>query len=60
MHPQKPIVWKYFETSHGKGVCVGIGGSLKTRVTNHVKGKHSDSVVQDFAQFYEIVKPAAK
>ena len=55
---KKPSTWKYFETSHGKGVCDGIGGALKARVASHVRGKHRDSVVvQDYVEFYNIVKP---
>ena len=32
---EKPYTWKYFETSHGKGISDGIGGALRARVTNH-------------------------
>ena len=54
---KKPVAWKYFETSHGKGVVDGIGGSLKARVADHVRGKHRDNmVVQDFKEFYEVAK----
>ena len=55
---KKPCTWKYFETSHGKGVCDGIGGTLKSCVRRHVKGKHRDSVVvQDYTEFYKVAKP---
>ena len=55
---KKPCVWKYFETSHGKGVCDGIGGTLKACVKRHVRGKHRDDfVVQDYTEFYKVVKP---
>ena len=35
---KKEVTWKYFETSHGKGVCDGIGGTLKSNVARHVRG----------------------
>ena len=47
--------WKYFASSHGKGVCDGIGGSLKARVAGHARGKHRDNaIVQNHKQFSEI------
>ena len=52
------MTWKYFETSRGKRVCDGIGGTLKSNVARHVRGKkHDNIVVQDFVEFYNIVKP---
>ena len=47
--------WKYFAAGHGKGVCDGIGGSLKARVAEHCRGKKSDNVtVQTFEDFFEV------
>ena len=47
--------WKYFAAGHGKGVCDGIGGSLKARVAEHCRGKKSDNVtVQTFEDFFKV------
>lgn len=44
-------VWNYFESSHGKGPCDGIGGSAKRQASDAVKqGKVS---IQDAVEFYE-------
>ena len=52
---KKVSYWKYFAASHGKGVCDGIGGSLKARVAEHCRGKHRDDVVvQNHEQFYKL------
>ena len=49
--------WKYFATAHGKGVCDGVGGTLKSRVAEHAKGKHRDDVtVQTYVDFYELAR----
>ena len=36
---QRPVHWKYFATSHGKGVVDGIGGAAQARVREKVKSK---------------------
>ena len=54
---KKVSYWKYFATSHGKGVCDGIGGTLKARASEHARGKHRDNVViQSYTEFFDIVK----
>ena len=39
------VYWKYFATSHGKGVVDGIGGAAKARVREKVGSKGEDAVV---------------
>lgn len=53
---QVQVFWKYFATSHGKGVVDGIGGSAKSLVRKSVmsKGKNA-SIVQNSEDFFKIV-----
>lgn len=41
--------WTYFETSHGKGACDGVGGAIKREADNAVK--HEKARIQDFSDF---------
>lgn len=36
------VTWKYFATSHGKGVVDGIGGSAKSLVREQVMSRERD------------------
>ncbi|XP_071839631.1 uncharacterized protein [Apostichopus japonicus] len=57
----RPITWKYFATSHGKGVVDGIGGAAKARVRDKVRSKGKDALVvqsaQDFANAVKKLMP---
>jgi len=51
----KPFTWKYFATSHGKGVIDGIGGRAKSLVRMTVMSKGSGSpVVQNSTDFVRV------
>ena len=51
----KPFTWKYFATSHGKGVVDGVGGRAKSIVRMAVMSKGSESpVVQNSADFVKV------
>lgn len=41
--------WTYFETSHGKGPCDGIGGVVKREADNAIK--HGKALIQNFNDF---------
>ena len=41
----KPFTWKYFATSHGKGVVDGVGGRAKSIVRMAMMSKGSESPV---------------
>lgn len=49
----RPFHWKYFATSHGKGVVDGIGGSAKSLVRQRVMSCCDKAIIvqsaQDFA-----------
>lgn len=51
---KKDFQWKYFATSHGKGVVDGIGGRIKSIVRQAVMSKRAESVIvqnsRDFAR----------
>ena len=42
---QKKFTWKYFATSHGKGVCDGVGGRIKSLVRLAVTSKKSKRTI---------------
>ena len=42
---QKKFIWKYFATSHGKGVCDGVGGRIKSLVRLAVTSKKSKRTI---------------
>lgn len=51
----KPFLWKYFATSHGKGVVDGIGGRAKSIVCSAIMSKgRSAALVQNASDFYEV------
>eukprot|EP00116_Pleurobrachia_bachei_P001765 sb/3462027/ len=51
---QRSLSWKFFCTSHGKGVVDGIGGTSKTAVRTAVRSRCS--IVQDATDFFNVVK----
>ena len=54
---QREVSWKYFVTSHGKGVVDGIGGKAKSLVRQKVMSKDDSIIVNDSISF---TKAAAK
>ena len=52
----KPFVWKFSATSHGKGVVDGVGGKIKSSVRRKVMGKGERIIVQDCESFVETAK----
>ena len=51
------VQWKYFATSHGKGVVDGIGGSAKSLVRSQSKSKSSKSLsIQNSLDFFQAAK----
>lgn len=57
----KSFSWKYFATSHGKGVVDGIGGRVKSSVHRKAMsfGKNRP-IVQDSESFYKVAKQVTK
>lgn len=56
---KKTFHWKYFATSHGKGLVDGIGGKAKCLVRNAVMSKKSTApIVQSAEDFANVVKKA--
>ena len=54
---QCKVSWKYFATSHGKGVVDGIGGSAKSLVRKKVMNQGKNAViVQNSADFLQSSK----
>ena len=47
--------WKYFATSHGKGVVDGIGGRAKLLVRQKTMSKGDDVIVQSSEDFATLV-----
>lgn len=52
----KPFEWKYFATSHGKGVVDGIGGRAKSLVRTKCLSKSETTCVQSSTDFFELVQ----
>ena len=51
----KTFSWKYFATSHGKGVCDGVGGNVKYLVRLAVTSKKGQrTVVQNSLDFAKV------
>lgn len=50
------VEWKYFATSHGKGVVDGIGGSAKSLVRQSVMARGNGVIVQGAHDFAKEVK----
>ena len=52
---QRKFTWRYFATSHGKGVVDGVGGRAKSLVRTEVMSKKSDkTVVQSSEDFSNV------
>ena len=45
--------WNFFATSHGKGACDGIGGTVKRAVVNESLRRQYDKQILDVAALYE-------
>ena len=54
------IFWKYFATSHGKGVVDGIGGNAKACVRARLLSKDGKVVVQSALDFVKVAKESLK
>lgn len=52
----KQFEWKYFATSHGKGVVDGIGGRAKSLVRTKCLSKSETMCVQSSMDFFEAVR----
>ena len=50
------FTWKYFATSHGKGVVDGVGGLVKSLVRNAVKSRNAIVHLQTAEDFYKTAK----
>jgi hypothetical protein len=48
---QCEVEWKFFATSHGKGVVDGIGGKVKSVVRQQVLSKKNEVIVQNASDF---------
>lgn len=46
-----PFFWKYFATSHGKGVIDGVGGNIKRLVREQMMSQNEKVVVQSAKDF---------
>ena len=51
---KKDVTWKYFATSHGKGVVDGIGGKAKSLVRQKVMSKSEITIVKDSVSFAKV------
>lgn len=55
----KPFSWKYFATSHGKGVVDGVGGNVKRLVREKIMSQGEGSpVVQSAKDFADLAAKA--
>lgn len=54
------ITWKYFATSHGKGVVDGIGGRAKSLVRQLSQAQNDKYVVQSSYEFYKAASSVMK
>ena len=53
---KKPFIWKYFATSHGKGIIDGVGGRTKSLVRQAVMSKADDApIVQTSEDFFNVL-----
>ena len=58
---EKSISWKYFATSHGKGILDGIGGRAKYLVRQKVMSKSSTPIiVQNSKDFADVANELMK
>ena len=58
---QCKVSWKYYSTSHGKGVVDGIGGSAKSLVRKRVMNQGKNALIlQNSADFYKVAKDDMK
>lgn len=51
---QSPFFWKYFATSHGKGVIDGIGGNIKRLVREKMMSQNEHIVIQSAKDFADL------
>lgn len=59
----KKFEWKYFATSHGKGVIDGVGGNVKRLVNQKARSQGGDAVIQnakDFATLAATLVPSTR
>ena len=54
------IIWKFFATSHGKGVVDGIGGKAKSTVRQQVLSQKKGIVVQNAKDFVSVASKNLK
>ena len=63
-HLNLPVSWKYFATSHGKGIVHCIGGAAKAGIGEQVRNKGKGSIVMqnsvDFATVVSKLLPTVK
>lgn len=53
---KRPFQWKYFATSHGKGIVDGVGGNAKSLVRAEVMSKKTrGTIVQSSLEFANVV-----
>lgn len=48
--------WKFFATSHGKGVVDGVGGRAKSLVRQKCMSKSGKTIVQSSKDFFDVIK----
>ena len=51
---KRNFAWKYFATSHGKGVVDGVGGRAKSLVRQKSMSKSGKQVVHNSQDFFEV------
>ena len=56
-HLNLPVSWKYFATSHGKGIVDDLCGAAKARVREQVRNKGKGSIVVQSSVDFAIVVP---
>ena len=49
---KRNFTWKYFATSHGKGIVDGVGGSAKSIVRTAVMSKNAKMLLQKTTVFH--------
>ena len=54
------IIWKFFATSHGKGVVDGIGGKTKSIVRQQVLSQKKGIIVQNAKDFVSVASKNLK
>lgn len=51
---EKTFFWKYFATSHGKGVIDGVGGNIKRLVREKMMSQDANVVIQSAKDFADL------